>query len=891
MLAAALRRLDTRISSRAGTVTVFNPSSWDRADLVTVTVAFSAPGSFGLKVLDPRGQPLPFLVESPTRHPDGSLASAQVTVPGTAPALGYRAGWEIRPTVAAMDIGWTEVPGEPVIESNALRVRVDRARGGTVSTLVDKRTGRSLLRPGAVGNELLLEQEYPEHPKFHEGPWHLVPTGRVTGSAEAPAESVVVTHCALGERITVTGRLGGFRYTQRLTLWHGSDRLDCRTTLDGFAGADQLVRVRWPVDVPGGLPVSEVGNAVVGRGFAVLGQDSAEHPWTLDNPANAWFAVSATARVRIGGTERAIGIAELVAPDDDPGDATRALAIALAGQGVTATSSRGTGPRYGRLTVDSNLPDVRIALGGPQDNDFTAAVLANAAPEYRLELEKQLTSGAARVWVPASRPLSEVWQPSADLTAVDSLPVLILVGDLDSVVEDLADAVIEVGQTANAVTPGEPGLLDYTVGLVNTGMPGFAVDTSGALHLSLLRSCTGWPSGVWINPPRRTAPDGSNFQQQHWSQRFDYSLVAGPGDWRAAGLVRAGHDVNHPLYATVHEDSAGELPAEHSFVQVDAPLVLTALKPRGNPLASGRSPGLTGLTARVYESLGQGGPVTIRTSWPTTPQRLDLLEQPIDADLTLAPMEIATIALDLPPVAEGTAELGAETEPHQPVYTRYWLHNTGPAPVGNLPVAVHLEPQVVTGPIELSLTVASDRTDADSAGSVELVLPDGWTTDHPAVPYRLSPGDHQHTELHVVPAADAPDGTYWIRAQSLISGQVVEDVSRVIIGNAGAELDTTLLTSALTARPGDTTEIVVRLTNSARTPVSAQAQLISPWHLWPALPDWNRGAEIPPDRSVEVRFPVTVPPGAVPGAWWALVKIACAGVLYYTETIPVIIDD
>ena len=31
-------------------------------------------------------------------------------------------------------------------------------------------------------------------------------------------------------------------------------------------------------------------------------------------------------------------------------------------------------------------------------------------------------------------------------------------------------------------------------------------------------------------------------------------------------------------------------------------------------------------------------------------------------------------------------------EPAQPVFTRYWLHGKGPAPAGNLPVAVHLPP-------------------------------------------------------------------------------------------------------------------------------------------------------------------------------------------------------
>ncbi len=85
------------------------------------------------------------------------------------------------------------------------------------------------------------------------------------------------------------------------------DRVDCRTVIDEFVGADRLVRLRWPCPVPGALPVSEVGDAVIGRGFGLLHDgsdhhavDAAQHPWTLDNPAYGWFGLSSAVRVRIG---------------------------------------------------------------------------------------------------------------------------------------------------------------------------------------------------------------------------------------------------------------------------------------------------------------------------------------------------------------------------------------------------------------------------------------------------------------------------------------------------------------------------------------------------------------------------------------------------------------
>ena len=72
--------------------------------------------------------------------------------------------------------------------------------------------------------------------------------------------------------------------------------------------------------------------------------------------------------------------------------------------------------------------------------------------------------------------------------------------------------------------------------LLNRGTPGGVVTPDGTLHMSLMRSCSGWPSRIWIDGDPRTAPDGSSFAWQHWSHTFEYALASGPGDWRAAGL-------------------------------------------------------------------------------------------------------------------------------------------------------------------------------------------------------------------------------------------------------------------------------------------------------------------------------------------------------------------
>ena len=252
--------------------------------------------------------------------------------------------------------------------------RATRATGSptssTPSPLTARAAGRSASwstcapaatcwRQAAVGNELVVYEEYPDHPRFKEGPWHLVPRGSSTGSAAAEAENVTLEQSALGQRLTVTGRVGPARYTQQITLWHGVDRVEFTTWLDEWEGSDQLVRVRFPTPVRGALPVCEVANAVIGRGFGFPDVDSEQAPWTLDNPAYSWCGLSSTARVRINGVpgsdeapvRRALGVADVVVPTEDDG-------AARPGAG------RGTGPRRRhRHHVVGSRPALRPAPG------------------------------------------------------------------------------------------------------------------------------------------------------------------------------------------------------------------------------------------------------------------------------------------------------------------------------------------------------------------------------------------------------------------------------------------------------------------------------------------------------------------------------------------------
>lgn len=894
----ALALLSTAVD---GALIVWNPLAHSRTDIVTVHLDDPFPGV----LLDADGAEVPTLVEH-----DGHTVS---WLAREVPSLGWRA---YRFGDGAGSYGWTPIEGSEIANEH-YRLRVDRERGGGVGSLL---TGeRELVKTGRVGNELVVYQEYSAHPKVGEGPWHLLPKGPVTSSVGRAADSVQAHRHALGERIVVRGQMPGLlEYTQTLTLWHGLDRVDCRTTVDGFTGADHLLRLRWPCPVAGAMPVSEVGDAVIGRGFGLTHRpgvpekavDTAKFPYTLDNPAYGWFGLSSMVRVRIqgGGCEqvRAIAVAEVVSPGGAADEQARDVMVALARAGVTATCTTAEKARYGDLAVDSNLPDVRIALGGPELNAFSAHVLAGRDTEV-----------SAPVWVPAATPLSDVWVPGADLRDIRALPVLVVAGDdglaaaVAALVEDLADAELVVGQ---ADPPEHAEFESRTVALFNRGVPSFAVDSDGTLHTSLMRSCTGWPSGTWIDPPRRTAPDGSNFQLQHWTHVFDYALAAGEGDWRSADIPTRSAEFGQPLLGVVahHARGTGGLPPWGSLLEVqpERKVALGAVKALGNPTARGSAEHVDpakGIAVRLVEMLGRTTEAELRSGLRkvSTVQRLDLLEQPVaevSEQMSLHGYEIATVQaqLNLSRVLDADhVALAPDAEVAQPLYARYWLHNRGPAPLGGLPAVAHLHPRQLAvesdARVDLQLTVASDA-DVALHGKVRLLCPPGWAVEQDELSFMLPPGEYLETKVAVTMPAGTEPGLYPVRAQLALTGaslpaswrQLVEDVCVVSVGAT----DDQVLRLVAEPKPvdlaaGESATIGVTVGTDGYADLPLEAHLITPWGTWEWLGPNVVGADVPARGTVDLEFDVAPPAWVEPGEWWALVRVACAGELCYSPAVKV----
>ncbi|MDY7099875.1 MAG: hypothetical protein S0880_01685 [Actinomycetota bacterium] len=967
--------IDTRGNGAA--VVVFNPVARTRTDVVAVTLdadaaqAMAPAGGFG--VVDEHGH----AVASVAEHLDGGGARVRFVAPDV-PGIGHRT---FRLVPAPARSAWTTeratAPGSGAVEiaNDHHRLRFDPARGGCMSSWVEVASGRERIAEGDVGNELLLYPEYPTHPLHGEGPWHLSPSGPPERSSEQPA-TVTVERSAAGERVVVEGPIGDGRHVTTVALWAGVDRVDVEVAVHGLGGSDHLLRLRWPCPVHGSMPVAEVGEAAVGRGFGLIEVDAAEHPWTLDSPAHRWCASSRTAAVRLvpepaghgggsdGGadvvaTTRAIGCAEVIVGGHGTEDAARSLVAALARSGVTATTTRADGPRYGNLALDSNLPDVRIAIGCGASNRFAERVLAASPPHRGTTAASLDRRGAARAWIPAAAPLRDIWRAGADLRSDDALPVLAIVGadpaalaaEVDAIVTELdRDHTITAADPAPGGAGADPSVEDRTVAVINRGTPGFAIDAGGAIHVSLLRASTAWPSGQWIDPPRRTMPDGSGFGLQHWSHRFELSLVARDGDWRRADIAGEAAAVARPLLARLEPAHDGPRPAAERPVAVEpASVEVVALKAAGHPLADGyRSPRpqVDAVTVRCSEVLGEATdvavhlPVDIAAVAATTLTegedgvRGDEVADPADtADETVeagaiveagAAVEGAELVdnravrsrlggfggvtlvanLRSPIEAAATPANGAGTEAPAaalvPTFSRYWVQNRGPARGGVAALAVHLHlPADRRNPLpgRWSATVASNTIDDVLVARLDLTAPPGWRARPERRRVTVAPGGHVVVPLDVRPfdgATGLMSGTAVdvLRVVARVDGTAALDAydERVVTRTTTIDHVVDVITSPSTVEvtPGGSGLVAATLHNRAAIELWGEIEALGPWGSWALVP----GAVplvLPPAEETEVHVPVTAPPDADPGVWWVLVRAVFGPTVRYSAAAPLVV--
>ncbi|HKD49788.1 MAG TPA: glycosyl hydrolase-related protein, partial [Candidatus Acidoferrum sp.] len=154
---------------------------------------------------------------------------------------------------------------------------------------------------------------------------------------------------------------------------------------------------------------------------------------------------------------------------------------------------------------------------------------------------------------------------------------------------------------------------------------------ANVIRLSLLRS------PEWPDPH---ADEGLH--------EFTYSLYAHGGNWKDALTIRRGYELNYPLLVRRAYPHSGNLPEQHSFLQLQGDnVVLTAAKKAEDGDA---------LVLRFYEWAGKENDISVQPGMALEgAEETDLMERPLHslpldgglAKVHVKPYEIKTLRIKL----------------------------------------------------------------------------------------------------------------------------------------------------------------------------------------------------------------------------------------------------
>lgn len=247
MLRAVAARVDTRGSGAP--VVVWNTLSWERTDLVEVTVRSTAEG---LAAVGPDGKATSCQILSRENGRVRVLFLAEKI-----PAFGY-AVFHLRAAQPAARKGPVRA-SRTRLENETLRVRFDRR--GRVTSIYDKSVGREVLGEGQAGNLLRCFHDRPYawdawdiDPWFEEQSWEPEPPDTIEVIEAGPVRASVRLTCRTGQSVI----------TQDVRLCAGSQRLDFVTRVE-WHERRTLLKCAFPVGVHASEATFEIQFGAIAR--------------------------------------------------------------------------------------------------------------------------------------------------------------------------------------------------------------------------------------------------------------------------------------------------------------------------------------------------------------------------------------------------------------------------------------------------------------------------------------------------------------------------------------------------------------------------------------------------------------------------------------------------
>lgn len=818
---------------------VFNPLAWSRTDVTRLSVNLPK-NAQNIEVRDPKGRRVPFEVTKVVRDKKGGIEKLDILfVVKDTPSLGYRS-YYVCPAKGKLPEAKTTTG--KIIENEFYRVETDPERGGGLTSIFDKETKREVLDSSRhVGNELaFLEEVAHRNETQHE----FYTTGLKMFSGDQPARVEVVAgpismtlraRYSMGELCDVV---------QETTLYKGIKRIEFRTILLDVQRENYLYCVTFPTKLKGLSPVFDERFGAVVRNDSKGFLDFRTHQMLMFSDcavyaANKWMEYGNSATLRLGRNAYGISMVGLIAPDDT---ATQEIAETiqrtLVKKGVTCTPwYSGGGPHWGsyREHMDDDLlyTRFRISIGIKGSNAYSKTLLDAQAPKVRKNFEQRLSKKEFAFLFVKDANLKDPSWPALPVLIVEATSHKSLATAIEQLLAEYPDtAGISLPADVNAT--GESHTVDnYGVALLNRGTYANSIEKGGVLCTILGHTCR-WYGGTNNFPEGYLIPENKD-------HAYTYALYPHAGNWREAKTHRAGYEYNHPLIARPCAPmSRPFLPSEDSFLRV-APdnLIVTAMKPVGNPIASFEklktSDALNGITLRLYDPTGTdtAGCIAfgngIQEAWKTNlleerQQSLHIKKGEIPLDVPAFSIETVEIRPNELGKRMPTGFIGPEAEPVQPVWVRSWEHDAESMPMGYGAVVCSISREVEEEDegrtLRLKVNVVNDYTDTAVSGEARVIVPDGWSAEPSVVRFDVPPLGHVIAPLTVRRTDAAHAGQIKLRYE--YDGQVFQDVLE-IGGAFNIDMSAENRGNA----------IVVTLHNPTAEHLDAELSMVAPIETWP----------------------------------------------------------
>lgn len=256
-------KIDTSTEFNGIPVVVVNPLSWNRTDMVEVTVAFTDPEIKGLKVVDWKGNNIPFQIIDVNKNPDGSLGIVKLIFTAeNMPSLGYRVYYILPSSKKSLEsfetsIKVSEIESDYIMENRYYSIKLDHLSKSIVS-IYDKELGKNVLDSSKyLGNSIFIEPDYGSvcHINGDIDP-HLVaiPIRDPPDLNSRLNTMKCVSRCIFVEKgpiravAYIFGVVGNTKYRQRIIIYDKVQRIDFNTELE-FGDENHRVRVVFPINI------------------------------------------------------------------------------------------------------------------------------------------------------------------------------------------------------------------------------------------------------------------------------------------------------------------------------------------------------------------------------------------------------------------------------------------------------------------------------------------------------------------------------------------------------------------------------------------------------------------------------------------------------------------